>query len=140
MDEHLKRSDIRLDPSTGRTTAGAPFDLRLVVSQVTATGACAPLHGAQVDIWHCDAAGVYSDVRDRSFDTMGQKFTSQLYFADELTDRVHAREPYWARRGQRLLNSRDMTFRHGGAQLILPVVEAGAGFTATYSIAVRPGA
>ena len=186
VDEHLKRSDIRLDPSTGRTTAGALFDLRLVVSQVTATGACAPLPGAQVDIWHCDAAGVYSDVQDRSFDTTGQKFlrgyqvtdadgrlrfttiypgwypgravhihfkirvpagagridefTSQLYFADELTDRVHAREPYSARRGQRLLNSRDMTFRHGGAQLILPVVEAGAGFTATYRIAMRPGA
>ena len=72
VDEHLKRSDIRLDPSTGRTTAGAPFDLGLVVSQVTATGACARLPGAQVDIWHCDAAGVYSDVQDRSFDTMGQ--------------------------------------------------------------------
>ena len=30
--------------------------------------------------------------------------------------------------------------RHGGAQLILPVVEDGAGFTATYGMAMRPGA
>ena len=27
-----------------------------------------------VDIWHCDAAGVYSDVTDRGFSTVGQKF------------------------------------------------------------------
>lgn len=45
------------------------------------------------------------------------QFTSQLYFSDELTDRVHALEPYAAHRGQRLLNSRDMTFREGGSQL-----------------------
>jgi protocatechuate 3,4-dioxygenase beta subunit len=26
------------------------------------------------DIWHCDALGVYSDVRDAGFDTRGKKF------------------------------------------------------------------
>ena len=30
--------------------------------------------GARVDVWHCDARGAYSDVRDPSFDTTGQKF------------------------------------------------------------------
>ncbi|MEP0859677.1 twin-arginine translocation pathway signal protein, partial [Trichocoleus sp. DQ-U1] len=30
--------------------------------------------GATVDIWHCDALGVYSDVRDFNGDTQGQKF------------------------------------------------------------------
>jgi len=32
------------------------------------------LPGAQVDIWHCDALGVYSDATDRSFNTVGQDF------------------------------------------------------------------
>ncbi|MDZ8052579.1 MAG: hypothetical protein RMX68_029165 [Aulosira sp. ZfuVER01] len=27
-----------------------------------------------MDIWHCDALGVYSDVTDRSFNTVGKKF------------------------------------------------------------------
>jgi hypothetical protein len=51
------------------------------------------------------------------------EFTSQLYFPDELTDRVHAAQPYASNRGQRLLNARDMIFREGGTQLMLPVVE-----------------
>ena len=70
---------------------------------------------------------------------MTDEFTSQLYFPDELTDRVHAREPYAANKGQRLLNSRDMIFREGGTQLILPVVETEGGYAATYRIAMRPG-
>jgi hypothetical protein len=32
-----------------------------------------------------------------------------------------------------------MIFRHGGAQLILPVLEDGAGYKAAYRIAMRPG-
>jgi hypothetical protein len=67
------------------------------------------------------------------------EFTSQLYFPDELTDRVHGREPYAAHHGQRLLNSRDWIFREGGTQLVLPVVEAGEGLAATYRIAVQSG-
>jgi protocatechuate 3,4-dioxygenase beta subunit len=35
---------------------------------------CLPLAGAIVDVWHCDALGVYSDVADPGFDTSGQKF------------------------------------------------------------------
>jgi protocatechuate 3,4-dioxygenase beta subunit len=33
-----------------------------------------PVPGAQVDIWHCDAGGIYSGVKDRNFDTSGQHF------------------------------------------------------------------
>lgn len=186
VDKVLERSDIRPDPATGRISAGAPLALQFVLSKVTSTGACAVLPGAQVDIWHCDALGAYSDVRDRSRDTLGQQFlrgyqvsdregrvrfvtiypgwyrgravhihfkirvpgeagrtdefTSQLYFPDELTDRVHAAEPYAANTGQRLLNSRDMIFREGGTQLMLPVVEKDGGYATTYRIAMRPGA
>lgn len=185
VDEQLKRSDIRVDPSNGATSAGVPLELRLVISTVTGAGACQSLADAQVDVWHCDAAGVYSDVRDRSGDTTGRKFlrgyqttdaaglarfttiypgwyggravhvhvkvrtpgvdgrtdefTSQLYFDDALTDRVHSQVPYADHKGQRLLNSRDMIFREGGPKLVLPVAETASGYTATFRIAMRPG-
>ena len=180
----LQRSDIRLDPSTGNVSAGAALALQFVLSKVMSSGACAVLPGAQVDIWHCDATGRYSDVSDRTADTRGHQFlrgyqvsdadglvrfasiypgwyrgravhihfkvrtpgenggtdefTSQLYFPDELTDRVHASEPYASNRGQRLLNTRDMIFREGGTQLILPIVEQAGGYAATFRIAMRP--
>jgi len=35
-----------------------------------------------VDVWHCDAAGVYSGVRDRSFDTTGQKWLRGYLLTD----------------------------------------------------------
>jgi protocatechuate 3,4-dioxygenase beta subunit len=72
VDERLNRSDIRSDPNGGEVSAGVPLALKFIVSQVGAT--CAALEGARVDVWHCDALGRYSDVRDRSFDTRGQQF------------------------------------------------------------------
>ena len=73
VDEDLNRSDIRSDPTTGEVKDGAPLTLTFLVSQVS-NGSCAPLEGAKVEIWHCDAAGVYSDVSDPGFSTVGQKF------------------------------------------------------------------
>src|SRR5919109_727796 len=73
VDEELNRSDIRSDPSTGTVKPGALLRLTVNVSQVTGS-ACAALAGAVVDVWHCDALGVYSDVSDPSFNTVGQKF------------------------------------------------------------------
>ena len=43
------------------------------VSQVSASS-CTPLQGATVEIWHCDAAGQYSDVSDPGFNTKGQNW------------------------------------------------------------------
>ena len=65
------------------SVAGAPLALQFVLSKVTSTGACAVLPGAQVDIWHCDALGVYSDVSDRTADTVGQQFLRGI--SSELT-------------------------------------------------------
>jgi protocatechuate 3,4-dioxygenase beta subunit len=73
VDEKLNRSDIRVDPSDNSTKLGVPLRLQFQVSRI-AGGACAPLSGAIVDLWHCDAQGVYSDVRDASFDSRGKKF------------------------------------------------------------------
>lgn len=75
VDEKLNRADIRADPATGVVKDGTPLDLEMRVFRIGA-GSCEPLPGAMVDIWQCDALGVYSDVRDTNgfFDTAGQKF------------------------------------------------------------------
>jgi protocatechuate 3,4-dioxygenase beta subunit len=71
--EKLDRSDIRADPTTGEVKPGTLLDLTFNVSRLVGS-ACAPLTGARVDIWHCDAFGVYSDVRDPGGSTVGQRF------------------------------------------------------------------
>ncbi len=178
VDERLERSDIRLDPSDGSIVEGVP--LRLTVRVYRLSAGCAPLQGAMVDIWQCDALGVYSDVADPQFDTRGKKFlrgyqrtdasgtvefltiypgwyrgrtvhihftirtepnstrgyefTSQFFFDDTLTDRVHAQPPY-NQKGQRdTRNEDDAIFRQGGLQLILPVRGDGTGYAATFEI------
>src|SRR5687768_18109730 len=73
VDEKLNRSDIRVDPSDKSIRPGVPLRLEFQVSRIAGT-ACTPLRGAMVDVWHCDAAGVYSDVRDGRFDSRGKQF------------------------------------------------------------------
>jgi protocatechuate 3,4-dioxygenase beta subunit len=73
VDEQLNRSDIRSDPGTGLIREGALLALSFNVTRASST-ACEPLADALVDVWHCDALGVYSDVSDPGFNTAGQKF------------------------------------------------------------------
>lgn len=77
-----ERYDVRTDSRTGAQSDGTPLLLRFVVATVSAA-ACLPLAGARVDIWHCDARGVYSGVFDGRFDTRGQDFLRGY----QLTDR-----------------------------------------------------
>jgi protocatechuate 3,4-dioxygenase beta subunit len=182
VDTGLNRSDIRSDPATGAVRPGLPLQLTFKVSRVSG-GGCAPLPDAHVELWQCDAAGVYSGVRDPGGDAAGQKFlrgyqvtdaagnarfstiypgwypgrtvhlhfiirsgrssarreefTSQLYFDDALTDRVHALAPY-ARRGPgRLKNNDDGLYRQGGSQLLLAVREQGQGLTGTFDVGLQ---
>ena len=79
VDEMLNRSDIRTDPSTGAARPGVPLDLTLALSQVGASG-CGPLAGALVDMWHCDALGLYSDVSAQR--TVGQQFLRGYQISD----------------------------------------------------------
>jgi protocatechuate 3,4-dioxygenase beta subunit len=182
VDERLNRSDIRTDPTDGLVRPGTPLALTMLVSRLNA-GDCQPLPGAQVDIWHCDALGVYSDVRDPGFNTIGRKFlrgyqvtdargearfvtvypgwyagrtihihfkirtapvaqrsfefTSQLYFDDGLTDRVHAGQPY-ASNGQRAArNQHDWIFRRGGERLMLAPTATAGGYAASFAIGLQ---
>jgi len=182
VDEKLNRTDIRSDPSNGRMKAGAPLALTMLVSRVAANE-CRPIPGAQVDLWQCDAGGIYSDVQDPQFNTVGQKylrgfqttdargavrfltvypgwypgrtvhlhfkirtdpkaqrgydFTSQLYFDDALTDRVHASEPYVSRGKRDARNRDDEIFRRGGDQLMLDVTQSGGTYSASFAIGLQ---
>ena len=75
--DELVRSDIR------EGKAGAELSLEIVVQRASD---CAPLSGVAVDIWHCDADGVYSGYPNQlgGLDTTGQVFLrgTQLTDAD----------------------------------------------------------
>ncbi len=82
VDERLNRADIRSDPSDKSVREGTALRLIFHVSQV-AGNSCKPFAGATVDLWHCDASGVYSDVSDRSFNTQGKKFLRGYQVTDK---------------------------------------------------------
>lgn len=179
VDEKLNRSDIRTNSATGAASEGTTLEIEFQVSEIGAGGVCRPLPDATVDIWHCDALGAYSDVRDRSSDTTGQDFlrgfqttdkrgvtlfttifpgwypgrtvhihfkirtknnadfTSQLYFDDALTDKIHAQNPYAAKGRRNLRNDRDGIFRDGGEALTLRLNETANGYRAVFQIGLQ---
>ncbi|MEZ5399949.1 MAG: hypothetical protein R2729_09775 [Bryobacteraceae bacterium] len=89
VDEKLFRADIRTDPTTGSVREGLPLTM-VINLQNLSSGSCTPLAGAFVDIWHCDAKGVYSDVSQAynpgggtgTVNTAGQKFLRGYQIAD----------------------------------------------------------
>lgn len=137
VDEDLNRSDIRVDPADNSVQDGVPLSLAINVAKLVDCQQ-KPLTGAYVDVWHCNSAGVYSDVAAQSstgrkylrgwqstdrqgnvrfttvypgwyqgravhihvkvrvFDGTDQsyEFTSQFFFADDLTTQVYQRAPY----------------------------------------------
>jgi hypothetical protein len=82
---------------------------------------------------------VHFKVRTSPAGAQAYEFTSQLYFDEPLTDRVHSRDPYATHSGQRTRNESDGIFRNGGQQLMLPVTEAADGYAATFNLAMRLG-
>ncbi|MEO8577568.1 MAG: intradiol ring-cleavage dioxygenase [Gemmatimonadales bacterium] len=84
VDNQLNRSDIRTDPASGAAKPGTPLALEFNVSQIS-NGQCVPLKGAMVDVWHCDANGVYAGVADTAvgFNTVGQKFLRGHQITDD---------------------------------------------------------
>src|SRR5712692_7569753 len=89
VDEKLFRSDIRTDPATGVARPGVPLDLTINITNQSGSG-CTPLAGSLVDIWQCDATGLYSD--EPAYNpgggvgtvvTSGQKFLRGYQIADD---------------------------------------------------------
>lgn len=80
VDERLNRSDLTSGTTRVEVLDGLP--LRLQVGVYTVSGdTCTPLAGAQVDIWHADSAGVYSDIQAQS--TVGQTFLRGYQITDQ---------------------------------------------------------
>jgi len=77
LDPKLVRADIAED------RPGVPLALRL---RVIEAGSCAPISGARVDIWHCDARGIYSGYPGQSdthkLDQTGKTFLRGTQMAD----------------------------------------------------------
>ena len=63
VDERLDRSDLVGDSADPAVRNGYPLELALRV--VGVREGCQPLPGMQVDVWHTDAMGRYSDVEDQ---------------------------------------------------------------------------
>lgn len=77
IDESLNRSDIRYNISDNVYQDGLPLLLTIkVLTLDTSTGEVTPLENAYVDIWHCNAAGLYSGVSagQQGADTTDQNF------------------------------------------------------------------
>lgn len=66
-------------------------------------------------------------------------FTSQLYFDDALTDRVHRAAAYADKARGRRRNPDDSIYRQAGDQLILRPTPVGAGYQGTFSVGLRLG-
>lgn len=79
VNEMLLRSDIRSDPATGVLEQGFPFRFAINVSEIS-SGQCLPASGLWVDVWHCNALGVYSDVAAQG--TLGKKFLRGYQVSD----------------------------------------------------------
>ena len=77
VDKQLNRADLR-DGRRGET-----LDLALTIVDATG-GQCRPLAGAIVDLWQCDAKGVYSGVSDRmqGSEPTGERFLRGFQVTD----------------------------------------------------------
>jgi protocatechuate 3,4-dioxygenase beta subunit len=69
---------VRTDITEGRS--GVPLALTLTL--VDASADCAPIANARVDLWHCDADGVYSGYSQPGSDTTGETFCRGIQVSD----------------------------------------------------------
>jgi len=117
----------------GASTAGQKF---LRGSQVTDDGGVARFTTIYPGGYSGRAVHIHFKIRTEPGAAQGHEFTSQLYFDDALTDRVHARPPYASRGQRRVRNESDGPFRRGGRELLLSLAERGQGYAGTFSLAL----
>lgn len=74
----FNRSDIRSNIDGSSVQTGIPLTLHIYVYDFN--NSCAPYVGSQVDIWHCNALGVYSNESSQS--TLGQTWFRGYQLSD----------------------------------------------------------
>lgn len=72
---------MRSDSATGVVKQGALLVLTFNVSQING-GSCTPLEAARVELWHCDAVGIYSGVANPGNNAEGQDFLRAYQLTD----------------------------------------------------------
>jgi protocatechuate 3,4-dioxygenase beta subunit len=79
VDEKLDRSDLTANTTDANVLNATPLALTMTIMQYASSG-CSALVGTQVDVWHADAAGVYSD--ESGENTTGQTFLRGYQITD----------------------------------------------------------
>lgn len=64
------------------TEGRSGLSLTLTLTVVNTNSNCAPLSGVNVEIWHCDASGYYSEYAQPGYDGTGQTFLRGLQTTD----------------------------------------------------------
>lgn len=129
-DAEGRYSDVR---GFGAAPTGGPF---LRGYQVTDAAGGAQFLTIYPGWYGGRAVHVHYKIRLRDVSGGASEFTSQLYFDEALTERVFASEPY-SRHGRRWLrNDQDGLFRDGGRNLLITPQPEGAGYAATFDVAL----
>jgi len=79
VDEKLNRSNLTTNTTDTNVLNATPLTLTMTIMEYASSG-CSALVGAQVDIWHADAAGIYSD--ESVENTTGQTFLRGYQITD----------------------------------------------------------
>jgi protocatechuate 3,4-dioxygenase beta subunit len=116
---------------------GKPGTPLLLGCRVVDASTCGPIAKAAVDVWHCDAAGVYSGAIANDAGTnflRGVQRTNAKGIATFAT----IKEPYRAHgTSPDTPNPQDAIYRNGGRYGLLTVAQAAAGYTGTITMGVH---
>ena len=103
VNEMLRRSDVRANTSTAKSTAGVQqqgVPLNLTINVYNASNHCSPLNGVAVDIWHANAHGLYSDESSQQSgggttngDSTGQNFLRDYQVTGHAAGFIAGRSP-----------------------------------------------
>jgi protocatechuate 3,4-dioxygenase beta subunit len=134
-----RRGDQPLRRDLMEDRQGVP--LRLGLRLADADGA--PLTDGEIEVWQCEAVGAEGEVEFVTIypgwypgrtvhihlmaHTAAGTSTTQLYFPEDITDRVLAEEPYCQRTGRDTTNATDTIFSTGGEPAVLELRDVGGG-------------
>src|SRR5450631_3200267 len=144
---YLDKALVREVISEGKP--GVPLQLILHVLDTSAS--CAPIPRVAVDVWQCDALGIYSGyegvaIAPRHIEPVHDKLrvgakvaTTQLYFPDEVTNAVYARAPYDRHPNRDTTNATDRFLKPVADKSLVmwTMARDGEGYIAAATVALR---
>ena len=117
---YLDLTMVRSNIVENRTRAALALSL-VVLDAATAS----PIEGAVVEIWHCDADGVYSGFQSAR---AGPNDGGTVYATTA---------PYSSRSDPDVRNDGDGIYGQGGSSSVLSVTKSGTGYTSTVNVGVK---